>query len=130
MDVQCRLFQEVWREGVPVVVRGVRKGYQWNPITMCRATTENNSRFDGEQEIEVRHWSALPGFRTCSPTLICKCAPLHEVVEQECCVSSGSCLCSTECLVGSCAIHALALQGKHICRTAFSGMSILFPVYY
>lgn len=51
---QCRLFQEVWREGVPVVVRGVRKGYQWNPITMCRATTENNSRFDGEQEIEVR----------------------------------------------------------------------------
>ena len=55
MGAQCRLFQEVWREGVPVVVRGVRKGYQWNPITMCRATTENNSRFDGEQEIEVRH---------------------------------------------------------------------------
>ncbi|CAL8466277.1 g5813 [Coccomyxa elongata] len=50
---QVRLFQEVWREGVPVVVRGVRKGYQWNPVTMCRATTENNSRFDGEQEIEV-----------------------------------------------------------------------------
>ncbi|BDA51374.1 probable lysine-specific demethylase 3A at C-terminar half [Coccomyxa sp. Obi] len=50
---QVRLFQEVWREGVPVVVRGVRKGYQWNPITMCRATTENNSRFDGEQKIEV-----------------------------------------------------------------------------
>ncbi|CAL8468356.1 g7896 [Coccomyxa elongata] len=50
---QVRLFQEVWREGVPVVVRGVRKGYPWDPATMGRATTEKNSRFGQDREIEV-----------------------------------------------------------------------------
>ncbi|BDA43691.1 probable lysine-specific demethylase 3B at C-terminar half [Coccomyxa sp. Obi] len=50
---QVRLFQEVWREGVPVVVRCVRKGYPWDPATMGRATTEKNSRFGQDREIEV-----------------------------------------------------------------------------
>lgn len=50
----CRLFQEVWREGVPVVVRGVRKGYQWDPTTMGRATAENNARFGKDNKIEAR----------------------------------------------------------------------------
>ena len=56
----CRLFQEVWREGVPVVVRGVRKGYPWDPATMGRATTEKNSRFGQDREIAVRHSTLSP----------------------------------------------------------------------
>ncbi len=58
--VQFRVFQEVWREGVPVVVRRCRKGYQWDPATMGRATTEKNARFGKDSEIEVRRLSVLP----------------------------------------------------------------------
>ena len=48
------MFQEVWREGVPVVVRGVQQGFCWEPQVMARATTEKNTKHGIDTEIEVR----------------------------------------------------------------------------
>lgn len=67
-----RLFQEVWRDGVPVVVRCVRKGYQWDPATMGRATTEKNARYGKDSEIEARTFCCSPPFldRVITPCLV------------------------------------------------------------
>jgi lysine-specific demethylase 3 len=48
-----RIFQEVWREGVPVVVRGVQQGFCWDPQVMARATTEKNSKHGIDKTIKV-----------------------------------------------------------------------------
>ena len=49
----CRIFQEVWREGVPVVVRGVQQGFCWDPQVMARATAEKNSKHGVDKTIKV-----------------------------------------------------------------------------
>lgn len=58
----------MWREGVPVVVRNVRKGYLWDPPTMGRATTEANTRFDKSKDIEVTDPPPCP-----PRTYLCHC---------------------------------------------------------
>ena len=48
------MFQEVWREGVPVVVRGLQQGFCWEPQVMARATTEKAAKHGVDTNIEVR----------------------------------------------------------------------------
>lgn len=45
-----RTFQRVWRLGIPVVVRGVRRGFDWAPHTMMRATTERGNKARGTEK--------------------------------------------------------------------------------
>ena len=45
-----RIFQEVWQFGVPVVVRGVEKGFDWSPATLLRAAAPA----PGRAAMEVR----------------------------------------------------------------------------
>lgn len=44
-----RTFQRVWRLGIPVVVRGVRRGFDWAPQTMLRATRETGNKSRGTE---------------------------------------------------------------------------------
>ena len=53
----CRIWQEVWREGVPIVVRGNQQGFSWAPQVMARATSEKNSKHGMDTSIEVRSLS-------------------------------------------------------------------------
>ena len=58
-----RVFGRAWAVGVPVVVRAVRRGYDWRPDTMARAIREKNPITGAtDTTIDVRA-SSLPCLR-------------------------------------------------------------------
>lgn len=76
------IFQRVWRAGMPVVVRAIRKGFDWEPGTMGRATREKNSSkaHEGQldNEIDVRPSVFSLQLVPCVHAEHCFCSTLQE----------------------------------------------------